>query len=269
MRAPGFVREVALAWAGAALVGPRVGPAARRRMATRLARRTLRTLAVRVSRHGALPPPDQPLLVVANHVSWLDVYVLNAFLEARFVAKSETAAWPVVGTISRGFDALHIARGSCRDAARVKDRVAAALGAGERVVVFPEATTTDGSGVRRFHGAMFQAAIDAGVPVLPVALRYRRPDGTVDPTPAFVDDMTFVESLRRVLRASALHAEVTFGSPLAVRGMTRRELAAAAHQFAARTLRVPALAPARPAMRSLVDSSSPAHHAATRIRYAW
>ena len=241
-RAPGLLRDLAISWAGAALVAPRVPVATRRRMATRLARRTLRTLSVRVTRRGALTPPGAPLLVVANHISWLDVYVLNALLEGCFVAKSETAGWPIIGTISRGFDAIHLVRESFRDAARVKDVVAAALSGGERVVVFPEATTTDGTRLRRFHPAMFQAAIDARVPVLPVALSYRRPDGSADLAPAFIDDMTFVESLRRVLRASVLRAEVVFGVPLASAGSTRRDLARAAHGFVARALALPAAA---------------------------
>jgi 1-acyl-sn-glycerol-3-phosphate acyltransferase len=204
------------------------------------ARRTLLALGVGLRRYGPTPPRDEPLLVVANHVSWLDVQVLSAGRGARFVAKSETRHWPVVGTVTQAFDAIFIVRGSFRSAARTKDAVAAALRAGERVVVFPEATTTDGTTVGRFYPAMFQAAIDAGVRVLPVALRYVNEAGRPSSAAAFIDDMTFGGSLARVIAEPALRAEVHFGVPIASLGRTRRELAADARETIARTL---ALAP--------------------------
>jgi len=237
-----MLRQIARAWTGATVIAPWLTPTDRRAAAVRLARRTLRTLGVRVHSRGAPPARGEPLLLVANHVSWLDVYVLNALLEARFVAKAETETWPLVGSITRGFDAIFIVRGSFRDAARVRGVVAAALGTGDRVVVFPEATTTDGGTLRRFHPALFQAAIDAGAPVLPVAIRYRRRDGSPAPEAAFIDDMTFAGSLARILRADALHAELVFGTVLASAGRTRRELAAIAREFVARALRLPATA---------------------------
>jgi 1-acyl-sn-glycerol-3-phosphate acyltransferase len=238
-RTVGIVRQFSLSWVAAAVLAPRLRPTQRRTVALRLARRTLRTLGIRVFSRGAPPAAGEPLLVVANHVSWLDVYVLNALLEARFVAKMETATWPLVGRITRGFEAIFIVRGSFRDAARVRGVVAAALGRGERVVVFPEATTTDGSALRTFHAALFQAAIDAGVSVLPVAIRYCRPDGALAPEAAFIDEMTFAGSLARVVRARALHAELTFGPSLATAGRTRRELAALARLYVAERLGLP------------------------------
>jgi 1-acyl-sn-glycerol-3-phosphate acyltransferase len=108
----------------------------------RLARQTLAILGVRVVRGGRGGPAPRPVLVVANHVSWLDVYALQAGQGGRAVAKREVRDWPIAGAIVRG---------SPRDAARVKDAVAAALRAGERVVVFPEGTTSDGAGVGRFY----------------------------------------------------------------------------------------------------------------------
>jgi 1-acyl-sn-glycerol-3-phosphate acyltransferase len=242
-RGAGVARDLALLWSAARLVAPRLDPARRRALSHRFARRTLATLGLRVTRLGALPPPDEPVLVVANHVSWLDVYLLNASRAMRFVAKDETRTWPLVGTIAARFDSLFIVRGSCRDAARVKARVAAALAAGESVAVFPEATTTAGHGVKPFYGAMFQAAIDAGVRVVPVAIRYPAADGRPNPAAAFVDDMTFAASLLRVLGEPALRAELRVGAPLAAVGRSRRELAAAAHGVIAAALALPAAPP--------------------------
>jgi 1-acyl-sn-glycerol-3-phosphate acyltransferase len=203
------------------------------------ARRTLAAFDVAVDVRGPRPRAGRGQLVVANHVSWLDVYVLNALVDARFVAKSETRGWPLVGTVAAHFDTLFIVRGSFRDAARVKDAAAAALRAGETVVVFPEATTTDGHRLGRFDPAFFQAAIDAGALVHPAAIRYRDADGAVSAAAPFVGDVTFAASLLNVLRAPVLRAEVVFGAPLPASGRSRQGLAARAAADVARLLGVP------------------------------
>src|SRR5262249_32363501 len=221
---------LARSWGVAVHRAPRVAPPERLRLAVGLARQTLRALDLSVVARRPAPAPAGPMLIVANHISWVDVYALNALYAARFVAKSETARWPIVGGLTRGFDSIFIVRGSLRDAFRVKNEVAGALAGGSSVVVFPEATTTDGGQVLRFHPAMFQAALDAGVPVQPVALRYLDEGGRRTPAPACVGDMTCVESLRRVLRAGPLTVDVMLGPVLAAR-TTRRDLAAHAHAF--------------------------------------
>ncbi len=237
--------DLMVLWAAARFSAPRLDPSGRRELSTRLARRTLATLRLNVTRSGEMPPADEPVLVVANHVSWLDVYVLNSIRQMRFVAKAETRTWPIIGTIATRFDSIFIVRGHNRDAARVKTRVAEALRAGESVAVFPEATTTAGHGVKPFHAAMFQAAVDAGVRVLPAAIRYPGPDGRPNPAAAFIDDMTFGTSLLRVLREPSLRVEIRFGTPLAAVGRSRRELAVAAHAFIVNALALPASAVGR------------------------
>jgi 1-acyl-sn-glycerol-3-phosphate acyltransferase len=231
------VSDLALTWATARLA-TRLSRARRRALARACARRTLAALEVPVTLRGHPPVRRGACLVVANHVSWLDVYALNTVHEARFVAKSEVAAWPIAGGIASGFDAIFIERARLRDARRVKDEVARALRAGERVVVFPEGTTTDGSLLLPFRPALFQAAIDAAAFVQPVAIRYPNCDGTPNPHAAFVGDTSFVTSLRRVLRLPALRAELTFGPALEVRGRTRGEIAAWAQAFVARAIGV-------------------------------
>src|SRR5262249_55424528 len=126
------------------------------------------------------------------------------------------------------------------DAARVVRAVGTALGRGETVAVFPEGTTTDGLRLGRFHPAFFQAAIDAGVPVQPVAIRYRQADGTVSTAAAFVGDTTFVASVLQTAREPALTVEVRVCPPLATLGRTRREVAAAAQHAVAHALALPA-----------------------------
>jgi 1-acyl-sn-glycerol-3-phosphate acyltransferase len=215
--------RILLTWARAAR------PAADSRMTAELAvdcaRRTLAALRVTVALRGEATLAGGPLLVVANHVSWLDVYLLNALGTARFVAKSEVGRWPLVGPIAAAFGTFFIVRGSYRDAARVKDAIAGALRRGERVVVFPEGTTTDGTRVGPFYAALLQAAIDVGAPVQAVAIRYVGPNGEPDAAAAFIDEMSFAESLARVLRRPGLAADVHVALPLPSTRHTRRELA--------------------------------------------
>jgi 1-acyl-sn-glycerol-3-phosphate acyltransferase len=230
-------RRLLSVWLAAAFRAPRLAHEDRLRLAQQHARATLAALDVAVAVRGR-PVGTAGRLVVANHVSWLDVYVLNTLIPARFVAKSETRGWPLVGTVASRFGALFIVRGSFRDAARVKDAVATALRAGDTVVVFPEATTTDGRAVGRFYPALFQAAIDARALVQPATLRYLDENGARSTAAPFVGDMTFADSLLQVLGAPVLRAEVTFGTPLATADRTRRDLAARASADVAHLLGV-------------------------------
>src|SRR5262249_23491361 len=135
---------LARSWHIAVRVAPRRTPSERLLLAVGLAQQTLRALDLSLVVRPPAPVPAGPMLIVANAISWVDGYALNALYPARFVAKSETARWPIVGALTRGFDSIFIVRGSFRDAFRVKNEVAGALAAGSHVVAFPEATTTDG-----------------------------------------------------------------------------------------------------------------------------
>ena len=238
-----IVGSFLVVWLAARLVAPWLGARRRQRLARRLSAWLLATIDVRLELRGEAPSSG-PVLLVANHVSWIDVQLLNATCPARFVAKAETRRWPVCGGIAAGFDTFFLERGSLRDAARVKIRVARALAAGQSVAVFPEGTTTDGRTLGRFYAALFEAAIEAGVPVQPVAIRYPRTDGSANPAAAFVDEMTFVDSLLRVALEPTLAARLTFAPVIATAGASRRELAAHARRLIAGALGMPALAAA-------------------------
>lgn len=217
-------------WCIARIHAPRLAPRDRGKLASAIAKRTLARLGVEVRVRGRRNTTTGPCLLVANHVSWLDAQVLNALWDARFVAKIETRRWPIVGGIAKAFGAFFLRRAHFRDAARVKDAVASALARGQTVAVFPEGTTTDGTALRCFRPAFFQAAIDAGVAVQPVALRYRRPDGTPSLAASFVGDMSFFESLSNVLRERALTVEVWIEPAVSPLIRDRRDLATAAQQ---------------------------------------
>ena len=202
----------------------------------RWARRLLDALDVQVRLRGHVPAPNAPLLVVANHISWLDSYALNTAMQARFVAKSEVGTWLVIGPIARAFDTFFLRRGSCRAAARMAAALATALERGTPVGVFPEGTTSWGHGLLPFYTAMFQAAVWSGARIQPVALRYCDATGQHTDAPAYVDDVSVLDSVRRIVGEPRLIAELVFCAPIDPAGHTRRELAALARKAIATAL---------------------------------
>ena len=217
--------QIIAIWLGAILLMPWIGRARRRRMTSGFARRMLRGLGVRVRMRGTLPDSPRPMILVANHVSWLDPHLLNLLCGARFIAKQEVASYPLFGTIARQFGAIFIRRGSIRDAYRVKRKAAETLTNGEHVAFFPEGTTSDGTRVNYFYPALFQAAIDARATVQPIAIRWHHADGRLNLDAGFIGDMTLVESVRLMLKHAKIYAQVTVCEPLEAAGMSRRALA--------------------------------------------
>ena len=168
-------------------------------------------------------PVSGPLLLVANHISWLDIVVLHAAHHCRFVSKADVRRWPLIGTLATGAGTLYIQRESRRDALRVVHHMAQALQAGDILAVFPEGTTGDGHDLLPFHANLLQAAIAAQAPVQPVALRYvDGATGSHSRAISYVDDETLVGSLWRTLRVTQLRADVVFGEPQVSGGRDRR-----------------------------------------------
>lgn len=164
-------------------------------------------------------------LVVANHISWLDVVSLLAVEPVTVLAKREVGQWPVIGALARSAGSRFIDRDGLRQLPDVVAELAATLRSGRSVLVFPQATTWCSVAGGRFRRATFQAAADAGSPVRPVTIRYYR-HGARTTTAAFLGDETFGASLHRVARARGVTVRVTAHPPL--RGSDRRELAAEA-----------------------------------------
>nr|WP_183646582.1 lysophospholipid acyltransferase family protein [Prauserella isguenensis] len=162
-------------------------------------------------------------LVVANHVSWLDIPALLALEPVRFLAKREVAGWPFVGGQARRMGTLLLDRWSLRGLPASVDAVAERLRAGETVAVFPEATTWCSAPGGPFRRAVFQAALDVGAPVRPVTLSYRQ-RGEPSTIAAFVGDDGLAASLARVIRARGLEVHVDVHDALDPTG-DRRTLA--------------------------------------------
>lgn len=195
-------------------------PARRDALVRAWARSLLRALGVRLRVEGA--PAAGPMLIVANHVSWLDVMAIAAVRPATFVCKSEIATWPLVGWLLRRAGTVFIRRRSLRDLLRVNAELRARFARGEAVAAFPEGTTTDGSIVLPFRPGLFQPAIERGLPVQPVALGYSGVRA------AYVGETSFGASLLSIALARGLEARISFLEPCAAPGRGRKHAARAA-----------------------------------------
>ncbi len=184
----------------------------------------LRAVGVDLQVRG-VPRPGATLLV-ANHVSWLDIAALHAAVpQARFVSKADVRHWPLLGWLVAGAGTLFIERERKRDALRVVHAMADALRAGETVAVFPEGTTGPGPELLPFHANLLQAAIATASPIQPAVLRFADARQRFSPAVEFVGDTTLLQSLWRVASARGLVAHVDLLLPQASAHADRRALA--------------------------------------------
>ncbi|MBS0608883.1 MAG: 1-acyl-sn-glycerol-3-phosphate acyltransferase [Proteobacteria bacterium] len=176
------------------------------------------------------PPQGGPVLLVANHLSWLDIPVMHAARYCRFISKSDVQGWPIVGTLATAAGTLYIERASRRDALRMVASMRDALLAGEVLAVFPEGTTGDGRQLLPFHANLLQAAVAADAPVQPVGLRFLdSSSGATSFAPSFVGDETLLGSIWRTLSAPGITAVVHFGAIEHAQGRDRRAWSQALH----------------------------------------
>jgi len=198
----------------------------------RWAQLVLRILGVRLTCRGPLPPPG--VMVVANHLSSLDIPVLAACLPTLFLSKAELARWPLIGFLARAAGTLFIDRDQTRDTGRVFGELSVWLRAGARITWFPESTTSDGRGVAPFKPALFQAAIRASVPCHPVTLRPALPGGGADvsQTVCWHGSLPAGRHALHLLGLARIDYTVTFGAPVPPTD-DRKRLAQALHDAVA------------------------------------
>jgi 1-acyl-sn-glycerol-3-phosphate acyltransferase len=182
----------------------------------------LRLLGIALKSEGV--PRAGAKLLVANHISWLDIVAINAVVPARFVSKSEVRQWPVVGQLVDAAGTLYIERERPRDAMRVVHQMAEALKAGDTLAVFPEGTTTDGHSLLPFHANLLQAAVATHAHVQPVALRFSDAARRVSPAVAYIGDVSLMQSLRMVVMAEQLTAHVHLLGAEPTDGVDRRAI---------------------------------------------
>ena len=181
-------------------------------------------------------------LIVANHISWLDIFAINAARPAAFVSKAEVRGWPLIGWLSAKTDTVFLRRGSRGHAKIVNAEIDALLNAGKDVAIFPEGTTTDGTHLLGFHAALLQPAVETGRPVQPVALSYETPDGQRTLAAAYAGETTLLECVGAILatRCMVVRLQPTAAlAPALPSSGGRRELAQAARDAIALRLGLP------------------------------
>lgn len=228
--------HLAAGLATCALVFPLASLRTRERLTRRWSRKLLGLCRVRVEQVDGAPVLEHAL-IVANHVSWLDIFVINALHPCRFVAKAEIRSWPVLGWLAAAAGTVFIARGNRRELRHIFKGLVTVLQQGQRVAFFPEGTTSSQGEVLPFHANLFEAAIDARVAVQPYALSYVDANGTFHPSVDYIGDTSFVDSLFTILEGRPVIARLQCLAPIDATGAHRRELAQAAEDAVAAALR--------------------------------
>ena len=227
LRLTRFVLHLLGAMLIAACVFPWLARPARRQRLQQWSAQMLKILAIRLQFTGATPA-GSAALIVANHVSWLDIFAVNAVHPTRFVAKSEIRAWPLIGWLCARGDTLFIHRHRRHHTREITQAMAAALTAGESFAVFPEGTTTHGDVLLPFHTSLLQPALVANACIYPVAIRYTRTDGSLCVEADYEGEKNLLQSLLQLVTQRQVELRLQFLPPIAVAGMDRRALADAA-----------------------------------------
>lgn len=221
------------------LIYPLIGPSGRARLNRFWSGRLMAFCGIRIVVSGQ-PVLTGPVLWVANHVSWIDIFVVNSVRATAFIAKSEIRSWPLIGWLAGGAGTIFIERGQRHAIQAVGQAVTARFEQGAAVGLFPEGTTSEGDTVRPFHASLFEPARAADVPIQPVVLRFLH-QGRRSPLAAFVGEETLATNLWRVLGATGLAVEMEFVTPLSARDadgspMTRLAIAQQARSAIAERL---------------------------------
>ena len=180
-------------------------------------RRLCDVFNIEVQVHGVIP--REPALWVSNHISWLDVAVLGSGARIFFLAKAEVEKWPILGNLAKGGGTLFIKRGS-GDSIRIREQITEFLKQDIPVLFFPEATTTDGTRVKKVHGRLLGAAIEAQRPVQICVICYVNQNGELDMVVPFIGEMSFAEHVQRVLEMPRVTAHLMTLPTVAVTGHT-------------------------------------------------
>jgi 1-acyl-sn-glycerol-3-phosphate acyltransferase len=203
---------------------PRLSPAQRAERIRWWSAGLVRAVGLQLQVQGQ--PRAGATLLVANHVSWLDIAAIHAAApHARFVSKADVLAWPLLGWLIRNAGTLFIERERKRDAVRVVHAMAEALQQGQAVAVFPEGTTGPGEPLLPFHANLLQAAVATGTPVQPVALRFHDPHHAFAPAAQFLGETTLLQSIWRIVSARGLAVRVVLLPPVSTQHADRRALA--------------------------------------------
>ncbi len=179
---------------------------------------------------GQTPETIKSILVVSNHISWIDIPLMLSIAPVRFLSKSEIKKWPILGYLATRAGTIFIDRSKVSEIKKVTKEITQLIGKDKNILLFPEGTTSKGDSVLPFHASFLQTAINSRCQVLPVAIRYLTSNKTPDYMPAYVDGLSFFDILIRVARSKKIVAEVQFYELINTRDLTRRALAKILHQ---------------------------------------
>ncbi|MCQ4315117.1 1-acyl-sn-glycerol-3-phosphate acyltransferase [Stutzerimonas zhaodongensis] len=171
--------------------------------------------------------PSRTALWLSNHQSWADIPLLGMLQPMAFLSKSELRHWPLLGWLAAEAGTLFIKRGS-GDSGMLNQQLGEELRQGRSLLIFPEGTTTNGAALRTFHSRLLACAIETGMPIQPVAIRYLR-NGELDPISPFIGDDDLLSHLIRLLGADHAAVEIQLLQPIDSRGMERNRLGRACH----------------------------------------
>ncbi|MDO5638357.1 MAG: lysophospholipid acyltransferase family protein [Neisseria sp.] len=182
--------------------------------------RVLASCGMRLQTFGSLPAQGRGQMLICNHISWLDIMAINAAFPNRFVAKDDVAKWPVIGYLATQAQTVYVARRrKSGDNSGKIGQVTQALRHGDTVSLFPEGTSSTGHEILPFKNSFFQAAVEAGVPLVPVLCRYPNPDGSSpNPHTAYYGDISLWQSIKMIVSQPQGTAELYFLEPVAADG---------------------------------------------------
>lgn len=209
------------------ILWPHCDRARRQAHIRRWSAKLLGILRLTVEIQGRWPSASGPWLLTSNHISWVDIFVIQSLHPVRFVSKAEVRHWPLFGWLAAKTGTLFLDRTSHRQTLAIGQAMMHAMAQGDDVGLFPESTTSSGEDVLPFKTSLFQEPLKQQITLLPVALRYPTPAGSKESDYPFIGDMTFAESLKRILLSPPSRATLSIGAPCLITdlGNDRRSVA--------------------------------------------
>jgi 1-acyl-sn-glycerol-3-phosphate acyltransferase len=221
------------------IVFPLIGAKHRTRASSAWARWFVWCLGIKLKAQGVWPSAPGRYMLVSNHITWLDIFVILSVQPLRFVSKAEVKNWPVAGFLARRSGTLFINRSRKRDTVHIGAEMLAVMEAGEVIGIFPEGTTSDGSVLLPFFSPLLQPAVNSEALIVPVALSYGDSLGQRDRAIPFIGEQTFLDSLLISIRRHSLNVSVRFGQPIQTDQSHRREITRRAEAAVANLVGVP------------------------------
>ena len=174
-------------------------------------------------------------LIVSNHISWIDIIVLNSIYETHFIAKSDIRKWPLVGWLSASTGTLFVKRGSMSDARRLNETIAQLLSRGQCVTLFPEGGTSDGRQVSELYPGLFQAALHAQalselpIAIQPIVIMYQADNQYTSKIP-YIGNISLWSNFWTILGLDKISVDIYFTTPIPVENRARKELSTQSRQ---------------------------------------